>query len=230
VLFDLGVNSLTIERDTTSLLGDALGNTGRQHALSTVVLTPSSLRTLPATVPPPLVRRISNIGDTFVEPDAAMWGNKKAGMLPISPWQLNSLLRLVRLLNTHTTGRDIGAQCYVERCPLCSSSRVIAEHASFQCGECGTRWGRTRCKNPACKNEFGWLCASSKNSLQACADPNHYGTWLERLENLSDDTAVTGFCEAPLAKRATVPICPKCGRCHQRDEHRHNCLRCERGE
>jgi len=192
-----------------------------------VVLLPVSLRTLPSETPPSVLRRLATLGDNFAPQDAARWGDYRRGALPVSPWQINSLLRLVRLVNTNTLRVDISAGRRLNECPVCESSAGIrlrnSTGSDYFC-QCGAEWSTTQC--PACQHKFGFL----RPALHSAREDKRgaglsYRYWIETLENESGENAICGFCESPTADVMRHPICPACGVC-PRQTNFDDCLRC----
>ena len=192
-----------------------------------VVLLPVSPRTLPSETAPLVLRRLATQGDNFAPQDAARWGDYRRGALPVSPWQINSLLRLVRLVNTNTLGMDVSAGRRLNECPVCESSSGIrlrpGTGSDYSC-QCGAEWNTTQC--PACGHKFGFirpaLHPTRGNKRGAGLS---YGYWIETLENECGENAICGFCESPSADVMRHPICPACGVCPRRTNF-NDCLRC----
>lgn len=229
LLIDLGEDPNHVARISEFLLDDALFNTTKYGVVSSLMLLPSSVRTIAESTSASVIRRIINYGDTFVESDMKKWGDRKTGILPISPWQTNSLQRFIRLLNIWTLGRDIYLGNELSQCPICDGTSIIASgDKTFKCWDCGAEWGLTLCANPDCRHEFGWLRPGVKSARQARDGVTMaYGAWIERLENIAGGTAIVGFCEAPDEKPIAVPICPRCGKCSRHKRHSERCPRCK---
>lgn len=199
---------------------------------SAVALLPFAPRLLPSITPAHLIRRLVNIGDCYTPGiDAERWGDRRAGMLPVSCWQPNSLQRLLRMINVYTVGIDIAQNHKLQRCPICGSESVRCNRErngreSFECYSCGGQWSVTTCPNKECDGyHFAWL--SPKNSRRIEHNNTNYGAAIERIENIGGGIAIVGFCESDLADPGRVPICPKCGRCSRCAEYALECRRCK---
>lgn len=225
ILFTFGQEPAELNEHTAQFLDSATTHTERQDIRSTLIFTPSSLPRTNDSIPAAVVRRILNYGDSFVQGDANRWGNRRSGMLLISPWQINSLLRCVRLVNTYTVGEDIRAGRKVKVCPICKSMSIrMTKDGLDECLACGAQWGQTQCPNDACEHRFGWLRPRTKDKSQASNDAPSYSLWIGQLENIASYNAIVAFCESPSERPAARPICPRCGTC----SHAKECIDCRR--
>ncbi len=233
VFSELGVDVADIRANTKMLLNAASHSNQTYGATSTLILIPSAPRELPDSTPADVARRLCNLGDCFTEEDSRLWGNRVAGLLSISPWQLNSLLRLTRTVKSHMLRVHIEnavrlkRRSLLEACPVCEGYRLRMEEPKWQkCLECGSEWGVTRCPSPDCAHEFAWLRTGQYRAPQMQLEESAYGRVIEALETAAGESAVTAYCESRLDGRAVAPICPKCGRCPRSKDSGNSCLRC----
>jgi hypothetical protein len=110
-----------------------------------IVALPSGCRDALPTTATSIIRRLLNYGDSFFEADSAEWA-QRAGILQLSPWTLNSLQRVNRLIETSMLNREIKAERLADICPICESRHIVTaqqEEFSRECRQCNTLWGRT---------------------------------------------------------------------------------------
>lgn len=225
LLFEFGQDSTHIDNSTRIILQES-ADIAKSRGLSAIVtLTPASPVTISHNARPRIVRRMVNIGDVFVEEDARLWGKKQAGIIPVSPWQINSMQRLIRLINTYTIGHDITVGEELDQCPVCDSNNIHRDRDEFECRDCNAWWTKTTC--PHCKHEFGFLRPNIKSQSRNEDDITNYGSLIEHLENAAGGAAIHGYCESSTARLTEFPICPNCGRCSRQDEYKSGCLRCK---
>jgi len=224
----MGSESQQVTQLTRYLLDSAANHTAAKGIAGTLMLIPTSPRTVADHVTHWVTRRIVSYGDGLAKQDMALWGDRKAGILPISPWQSNSVLRLIRLLNTYTSGRDVSAERLLPRCPICDSeSTHRTKGHTFRCMGCGGEWGTAICSDPKCGHKFGWIRPKVADAPQGDDwGSAAYGAWIEHLENAVGGMVSVSFCESPNERAANVPICPKCGHCSRSGRHHGQCWRC----
>jgi len=222
IFTELGQEINDIDSHTASLLDAAYSNTSQKNIASSFILIPVSPRLVNSAAPPKILRRVINFGDNFSENDAVRWKGRKAGLLPISPDQLNSLTRLIRLINTYTVGYDIAHNIELSKCPVCFNAVGGNQR---KCRKCGTEWYQNVCTN--CGEKYAFLRPKRKPSSIDLKE-GFYTSWMEKLENLTGETAISSFCEAASAEpRLRFPICPNCGHCRETEKHSGRCPRCK---
>jgi len=222
MLTDFGRDEEEISKHIDSLL-EAAGASTNQHGIrSTLILHPLAVNKLPETLPESYFQRCNTQGDNYYEEDAQKWGEYRAGLLPISPFQLNSLLRLVRLCNLNTIGRDVMDAGVTDTCLLCESEGQIhtRNDGSYQCYSCKCEWGVTEC--PSCSYRFPWFRPSITHPL---IDTSTFTGWMEALETLGGRVALSALCMPPGGVLEKSFICPKCGRCQHATKRCDGCPR-----
>lgn len=232
----VGTEPYQIDKTTELLLDEATSKAS--ESISVLVCLPIAPVILDFTLPARIVRRVSNLGDSFYPSDASRWGDYRSGLLPLSQQQIKSVLRVVRLINSHTHGVDIVKERQLDRCPACGSPlRPGYKTADDEdsCYDCGARWARMTCPREECGCAFAYVRPTVPSTVQPLdaseSDPaGGYARWLEWLETVGQESAVCGFCESPQVKPAQHPICPRCGMCPRQDvegaETHEPCKRC----
>lgn len=190
-----------------------------------IVALPSGCRDVALATRASIIRRLLNYGDAFFESDSEKWA-RRSGILQLSPWTLNSLQRVNRLIETSMLKHDIESERLTEACPICESTFTTASDQqqgfSRECRQCGTLWGTNRCR--WCSSSFPWLRLRRK-PLEQSFEELGYARWIEKLELAAGTKAFPSFCESAKSPPAGVPICPYCGRCARKDKVE-NCPRC----
>lgn len=223
ILSSTGVSVHDVSENSESYLQMASGL--RSEAQLRIVALPSGCREAPMETPGSIVRRLLNYGDAFFEGDSSRWA-QRTGILQMSPWTLNSLQRVSRLIEVSMLTRDIGAGRLLDVCPVCESRQLSVasqvEGYSRECRQCGTLWGTNKC--PWCSRKFPWLRLHRK-AWDASASELSYSRWIEKVELAAGTKAFPSFCESIESAPIAVPICPHCGTCARKGRIK-NCPRC----
>jgi hypothetical protein len=190
-----------------------------------IVALPTGTRDVSDATPPAVIRRLLNYGDSYFEHDSERW-SQRCGLLQLSPWVLNSLQRVIRLVESSILHREIVAKRLSTLCPICEERFITSSGSeqgfSRECRSCGTLWGLTKCK--WCSHTFPWLRLRRKQWEPGSADVP-YGRWIEKIELAAGAKAFPSFCESSESRPVAVPICPRCGQCPHKAEIE-NCARC----
>jgi hypothetical protein len=209
-LIEFHENDSPVEQITKNLLDEALTCTEELNLQTTIMLIPSSLGTISSEVEEHVVRRVLNYGEAFSHEDSLVWGNYRTGILPISHRQINSVMRMTKLIQLYTFGQDLERQKPFTSCPICNHDAITKEDPySYHCPSCHAIWGLTNCTHSDCMHEFPWI--RPKNLHLKTKTKLSFLKQLEKLENIGGSTILTGFLSQKEEVNA-IPICPKCGR------------------
>ncbi|MBB6053887.1 hypothetical protein HNQ39_005734 [Armatimonas rosea] len=234
------------ENVTTDLLDIAYAQAVGTKTDAILWVTPTEPANLPATCSPAVAHRLLSLGDGFIPRDAARWAGARTGFLCLSPWRLQSALRLIRLIRFHTIGVDITSMSAEESgpssCPACKGAVHYQSATAALCRSCGAEWTVTRC--PACQSSYPLLrprrrLASVRRTVVALPEEDlTYARQLSDRERRRGSMAIPLFCECSADTQLpegqmmgmVYPICPHCGHCSQSRSTNQQCLRCQDGQ
>ena len=162
-----------------------------------------------------LLCRLLNYGEKYHHSDAVKWGNYKAGIIPVSQIEINSALRLMKLVSLHSSRLQIKWNDKITCCPICGFDNCQEESANnWKCRnpECGVLFGITK-HAEGCGKEYEWtrpFINIKKNDI----DTQDYIDLLLKKEIIFDRLAITDFdFEEQQDRRIRyIPVCPKCGK------------------
>lgn len=214
ILASLGDDEIDLKKSTKMLLDSVISSTDKVDNESNIFLLPIDLYKFENVERCSLINRIMNYGESYDIEDAMNWGNYKAGIIPISQTEINSIQRLIKLVSIHLNRLAIDWELAKDSCPLCQSFGIKEiDSNTWKCKshDCGILWGTTRCSN-GCGESFSWIKPDIEISKDNIEETNPLKALL-RKESIFDRLTITNFdfIKENEVKIRYVPKCPKCG-------------------
>lgn len=180
---------------------------------STILTLPIDIQKFSKVKVESLIKRLINYGEAYSQEDADKWGDYKVGILPISQLQVNSVQRMIKLVQLHMSKLAIEWDLVKENCPLCHSTNIVqVDDDTWQCKNhlCEVLWGRTNCSQ-GCHESFYWIRPSIELLSSDINEKNILDQLLKK-ESIFDSLIITDFdFVIENEKLRYVPKCPKCG-------------------